>query len=351
MAIGIKTTSNVDLDTIFKARTSAKRADVGIYYNNGGSKTDISNRFETSIGGDQIASNTGIKGSGGSDLKSLFQDYNYVAAPSITTQPTNQTVASGNTATFTVAATGAATLTYQWKKWNGSSYANVSVGSGGTTTSYSISGAVDANEGTFIVTVTNGYGSVDSSSVTLTVQTPPSITAHPTNVYDADGVSQNLSVFAAGDATLTYQWQKDSSGWSNVSGATSATYIFTMGSSTAGTYRCVVSNSYGSVNSNSANVVVEPEITDISGEAPAAGWVYFALSVGNVAAFGCTYLGAPSVSWAWYEWDGSTYNVISGETTSSYTAGALSPAGTYYWKVIASNAAGSHSVEIEVIVT
>src|SRR4029077_14776994 len=37
-------------------------------------------------------------------------------APTITTQPVNQTVTAGQTATFTVAATGTAPLSYQWRK-------------------------------------------------------------------------------------------------------------------------------------------------------------------------------------------------------------------------------------------
>ncbi|HXN54192.1 MAG TPA: carboxypeptidase regulatory-like domain-containing protein, partial [Candidatus Acidoferrum sp.] len=44
------------------------------------------------------------------------------AAPTITIQPANQTVTSGQTATFTVAATGTAPLSYQWQK-NGASIA------------------------------------------------------------------------------------------------------------------------------------------------------------------------------------------------------------------------------------
>src|SRR5439155_2755833 len=37
-------------------------------------------------------------------------------APSITTQPASQTVTAGQTASFSVAATGTAPLSYQWKK-------------------------------------------------------------------------------------------------------------------------------------------------------------------------------------------------------------------------------------------
>src|SRR5206468_3389612 len=36
-------------------------------------------------------------------------------APAITTQPANQTVTAGQTATFSVAASGTAPLSYQWK--------------------------------------------------------------------------------------------------------------------------------------------------------------------------------------------------------------------------------------------
>src|SRR3989442_13845029 len=37
-------------------------------------------------------------------------------APAITSQPVNQTVTAGQTATFTVAASGTAPLAYQWQK-------------------------------------------------------------------------------------------------------------------------------------------------------------------------------------------------------------------------------------------
>src|SRR6202022_2698159 len=55
-------------------------------------------------------------------------------APTITTQPTNQTVTTGQTATFTVVASGTAPLSYQWRK-NG---ANIP---GATRASYTPRGA------------------------------------------------------------------------------------------------------------------------------------------------------------------------------------------------------------------
>ena len=56
---------------------------------------------------------------------------------SITGNPTSQTALTGNTATFSVTASGL-NLTYQWQVSTngGASYSNVTTGTGGTTTSY-----------------------------------------------------------------------------------------------------------------------------------------------------------------------------------------------------------------------
>ena len=84
-------------------------------------------------------------------------------APTITTQPVNQTVTAGQTATFSVAATGTAPLTYQWKK-NG---ANLS---GATAASYTTPATTSGDNGsTFQVVVSNAVGNTPSSTATLTV--------------------------------------------------------------------------------------------------------------------------------------------------------------------------------------
>jgi hypothetical protein len=93
-----------------------------------------------------------------------------VTAPSITTQPQNQTVAVGSTATFTVAATGTGPLTYQWQK-NGTNI------SGATSSSYTTPATVAGDDASlFQVIIMNSAGSVTSSQAKLTVgTTPPSM--------------------------------------------------------------------------------------------------------------------------------------------------------------------------------
>ncbi|HZR19361.1 MAG TPA: immunoglobulin domain-containing protein [Verrucomicrobiae bacterium] len=83
--------------------------------------------------------------------------------PSILTPPQNTTVSSGNTATFTVAASGSPPLTYQWK-FNGTNIASA------TTTSLSITNAQVANQGDYTVVVSNAVAAITSAPGHLTVQ-------------------------------------------------------------------------------------------------------------------------------------------------------------------------------------
>ncbi|NUQ11974.1 MAG: hypothetical protein HUU26_06560 [Gemmatimonadaceae bacterium] len=95
---------------------------------------------------------------GGSDGPSEPQ----ATAPVIATPPQNAAVATPNTATFTVSATGTAPLSYQWKR-NGTDI------QGATGTSYTTPATTVGDHGTqYSVTVSNSAGSA-TASATLTV--------------------------------------------------------------------------------------------------------------------------------------------------------------------------------------
>jgi len=125
-------------------------------------------------------------------------------APTITTQPANQTVTAGQTATFTVTAAGTAPLTYQWQK-NGVNIA------GATSSSYTTPATTTSDSGsTFRVVVTNTAGTVTSSAATLTVNAAPApaIQVNPTSMNFGNDVvgtilSQVLIIKNTGTATLT----------------------------------------------------------------------------------------------------------------------------------------------------
>ncbi len=104
------------------------------------------------------------------------------SGPTINTQPSNQSVTAGTAATFTVTATSSGgTLTYQWQRSTdgGSSYSNVTTGTGGTTASYTtdpttVSGGTANNGDKYQVVVTDSNGNVTSTAATLTVTAPSS---------------------------------------------------------------------------------------------------------------------------------------------------------------------------------
>ena len=86
------------------------------------------------------------------------------AAPSISTQPSSQSVMVGQSASFAVVATGTGTLNYQWQK-NGTAIA-----SGSTSSSYTTPPAVATDTGAqFRVVVSNSAGQAISNPATLTV--------------------------------------------------------------------------------------------------------------------------------------------------------------------------------------
>jgi hypothetical protein len=92
------------------------------------------------------------------------------APPAITVQPKTQNVSSGQTATFSVSATGTLPLSYQWKKNN----ANIS---GATGASYTTPAVTPANSGEFYsVVVSNSLGSATSASAELRVWAWPPVT-------------------------------------------------------------------------------------------------------------------------------------------------------------------------------
>src|SRR2546429_2418014 len=88
---------------------------------------------------------------------------NLPSAPRIVVPPASQTVTSGQTASFSVTATGAAPLSYQWNK-NGAAI------SGATSATYTTPPTTSSDNGAqFVVVVSNVAGNVTSNAATLTV--------------------------------------------------------------------------------------------------------------------------------------------------------------------------------------
>jgi hypothetical protein len=94
----------------------------------------------------------------------------------------------------------------------------------------------------------------------LFVNNPPTITQQPTSLSVAEGGTANFISFASGTSPLSYQWQKNQVGLSNgahYSGCqTPMLTISGVDSADLASYRCVVTNAFGSATSRAVTLTL-----------------------------------------------------------------------------------------------
>ena len=256
---------------------------------------------------------------------------NNPVAPAITMQPASQTVTAGQTATFSVTASGTAPLSYQWRK----NSANIS---GATAANYTTPATTSAdNNAKFDVIVTNSVSSATSTQATLTVNAAPAaptITMQPANQTAAAGQTATFSVTASGTAPLSYQWRKNSA---NISAATAGSYTTpaTTSADNNSKFDVIVSNSVSSVTSTQATLSVNsaPVAPTITTQ-PAAQTV----TAGQTATFSVVASGTGPLTYQWQK-NGSD---ITGATTASYSTPVTTTADSgALFRVVVSNVAGN----------
>jgi len=186
--------------------------------------------------------------------------------PTIVLQPVNQSLINiGDTAVFTVAASGSS-LSYQWQRSpDGTIWSGVSTGTGGTGTTYRLAVAATDNNSRFRCAVSNTCGRDSSTGATLTVCLPPQITGQPHDSNIVVGAAASFSVTGSG-TTLAYQWQRSNDGliWADITNEKSSIYSITGKSTDDGAkFHCVVSGKCGSVASSLAKLsVCTPVVMD-----------------------------------------------------------------------------------------
>ncbi len=189
--------------------------------------------------------------------------------PTITQHPAAQNVCAGATATFTVAASGDGTLSYQWQK-NSVNITNGGHYSGTTTLTLTVSNADSGDVAGYRCVVSNAAGSTNSNQASLSLKAATTITQHPADKTADKGQTATFTVAATGDGTLSYQWQKNQSNLTNgghYSGATTATLtISSAAMADAGSYRCVVTAGCGASTSNAATLTVIGQPGDFDGD-------------------------------------------------------------------------------------
>jgi hypothetical protein len=209
---------------------------------------------------------------GGGSVTSAVAAVSVLIPPTITQQPSSQTLIQGTTANLSAGVDGSAPLAFSWT-FNGTPLSDGGQFSGNATTNLTISNVQPPNAGNYALTVSNPVGSSTSIVASLSVLVPPSISQQPTDQTAIVGSSAAFSVVADGSAPLNYQWLLNNT---NIDGAIGSTLTLTnVQFSQAGNYAVVVTNAAGSITSSNAvlTVTLPPVVPVITGFSPAKGFV------------------------------------------------------------------------------
>ncbi|BAV05896.1 gliding motility-associated C-terminal domain-containing protein [Filimonas lacunae] len=284
-----------------------------------------------------------------------------VANNSVTAPATTTFCGSGDAAVVTGSTPtgGSGTYTYQWQ----SSTDNV--------TYTNISGATSVSYDPPVASVTTYYrrqvasGSCttanNSNAIVITIQSAigsNTINTPSTSTFCGSGDAAVISGSAptGGSGTYTYQWQSstDNSTFSNISGATAATYDPPVSSVTTYYRRLVTSGSCTTASaSNVVTITIESAITGNTLTAPATTTFCGSGTPGSIT--GSTPAGGNGAFT--YQWQGSTdgtnyTNITTGGTSKDYTPGAFTNAGTYYYRrLVTSGSCTTADVSASVVFT
>ncbi len=236
---------------------------------------------------------------------------------SITSQPTNQSACSGNSVSFSSAASGSG-LSYQWRKGTVNLINGGNI-SGATTATLTINPISISDVATnYNVVVTGGCApSSTSTNVSLTLNST-AITSQPSNQTACPGNSVSFSAIASGSG-LTYQWRKGSVNLingGNISGATTATLTISP--------------------ANIADVAANYNVVIIGSCAPSNTSINVSLSIGgvNIVSQPSNQISCPgnlvtfttnaTGSGLTYQWRKGNVNLINGGNISGATTATLS---------------------------
>ncbi len=285
-----------------------------------------------------------------------------VAVPTIDTQPQGVSKVSGQTTQLSVSAsrTDAGVLSYQWQKSTdgGTSWANVSGGSGGTTATYTTPALSYADpKAQFRVVVTNtlsgNTAAVASSAATVTVGAPtPVIATSPADVSRDAGQTATLStvVTPPAEGVVSYQWETSTDSgvhWNDVNGATSSSYTTPTLSyaSPKVRYRVRVTNTIAGADPETAITTSSAATVTVGADTPVIGTQPGNATTrsGQSATFSVSATNAEgSLSYQWKKSvdAGSTWSPVTrgtGGTTSTYSIGSTREVDEGWYRVEVTN--------------
>ena len=240
----------------------------------------------------------------------------------VTAQPQNVTVSAGETATFTVKATGTG-LQYQWY-YRKAGAKNWSIWNGHTTATTSAAANATWNLMKVYCKISDQAGSVISSnSATVSLRQPLTLLTQPRNITVSVGEKGTFSVSAQGTGKLSYQWYVRKAGaktgtlWKgHTSATTSATANATWNLMKVW---CVITDEAGqSAQSDAATVTVTQPLTVLSQPKDVT------VKPGDTAKFSVSAQGTGEISCQWYykKFGAENWTLWKGHTAAVTSAAA-----------------------------
>ena len=161
-------------------------------------------------------------------------------------------------------------LTYQWLKNNLPIVGQI-------TAELIIDPAQIPDTGKYSCIVQNFSGKVTSKALSITVSGPPVVVGQPPAASGIQESTIETTVTATGSPTIKYKWQKETAvvgggtSWQDVPGKTAAKLSFGVAQLLdAGVYKCVITNDFGTTESNTVQISVSPipppTIAPVSGQ-------------------------------------------------------------------------------------
>lgn len=232
---------------------------------------------------------------GQSELQSLSAQVNVhaVYVPlQIVKHPQSQSLSPGQSLTLSIETLGGGdNLTFQWRKGG-------SIIPGATSDSLTLSNVSSLDEGSYSVTLSDGNRTLESQAAVINVTDvvlPVTIHNHPQSVSTIAGRAITLNVNASGGGYLGYQWRKNGVPLADANSAYLS--INPVQRSDEGFYDVVISNSQGSVISDTAEVIV---LSDVAPIVILAHPQSTSVASGNNASFSVSASVNEGISYQWY---------------------------------------------------
>ncbi|MBV8781621.1 MAG: immunoglobulin domain-containing protein, partial [Phycisphaerae bacterium] len=247
------------------------------------------------------------------------------ASPKITTNPIDQTIGTGQTVTFSAAASGQPPPTVKWQLSGdgGNTFTDIA-GANSTTLTFTASASVDGNQ--YRAVFSSLQGTATTTAATFHLLSVPIIAAAPADQGVIAGDPVSFFAAASGDPPPTVRWQVSTNGgvtFNDIANATHQTLSFTSDLSQNGRqYRAMFSNSQGDTPSPAATLTVvasaTPPVDTLDPQSQTA-------SVGDSVTFTAAASGIrkPTVQWYVEAPGAGAFSPINGQTSASLTVNAV----------------------------